>query len=131
MRARIAFLTRLVFLKLVALFTLVFLSLYAPSTTNALWDNAGGVAVLLAKGTENSLQYFGATLSDVSFLVPKKGAVELTFRYVAMDKVMLFIGITIFLYLVWLLVVALVTSIVRRKPARLKSVDASGSSPPR
>jgi hypothetical protein len=125
-RSRISFLARLLLLKLLALFTLVTLSLYAPSTTNSLWDGAGGVSAILAKGTENSLQFLGDALSSVNFLVPRKGAVELTFRYIAMDKVMLFIGITVALYVSWLVLIGLAGT-MRRKPARLHTVG--GKSP--
>jgi len=102
LRARIAFLSRLVALKLTALFAFVLLSLYTPSTTNALLDRAGDASKLLAAGTESSLESLGSLLGDTAMLMPKKGAVELTMRYVGMDKVLLFIGITIALYLAWL-----------------------------
>jgi hypothetical protein len=125
-RSRITFLTRLVFLKLLALFTLVLLSLYAPVTTNMLWDGAGVAATALAKGVEGSLQFAGSAFGDIGLPAPRKGAVELTFRYVYMDKVMLFIGITIVLYLAWLVLVGLVLAAVRRRPARLRSVGADG-----
>lgn len=114
MRSRLSFLTRLVVLKLAALFTFIFLSLYTPSTTNTLLDGAGGVSTLLAKGTDNSLQFVGARLGDASALVPRKGAVELAFRFVAMDKVMLFIGITIALYLAWIGLFATARGVKRR-----------------
>lgn len=114
MRSRLSFLTRLVVLKLTALFTFIFLSLYTPSTTNTLLDGAGGVSTLLAKGTDNSLQFVGARLGDASALVPRKGAVELAFRFVAMDKVMLFIGITIALYLAWISLFATARGVKRR-----------------
>ena len=120
MRSRIAFLTRLVGLKLSALFIFVALSLYTPSTTNALLDGAGGASKFLAKGTESSLQSLGGILGDASILMPKKGAVELTLRYVGMDKVLLFIGITIALYLTWLLLIATGRGVLRR-------LDASGT----
>ena len=129
MRSRISFLTRLVLLKLMALFVVVALSLYTPSTTNTLLDGAGQVSILLARGTDSGLQYLGGQL-DVSVLVPRRGTVELAFRFVAMDKVMLFIGITIVLYLMWIFLIAGALSL-RRKPARLKSVGAGDSPPPR
>jgi len=113
-RSRIVFLTRLVGLKLAALFTFVILSLYTPSTTNALLDGAGGASKLVAQGTENSLQSLGGLLGDASILMPKKGAVELTLRYVGMDKVLLFIGITIALYLAWLFLFAAGRGALRR-----------------
>lgn len=106
MRSRIAFLSRLVALKLTALFAFVVLSLYTPSTTNSLLDGAGDASKLLAAGTESSLQSLGGLLGDAAMLMPKKGAVELTMRYVGMDKVLLFIGLTIALYLGWLLLLA-------------------------
>ena len=130
MRDRISFLTRLVFLKLAALLTLVILILYAPTTTKSLWNGAGEVSVLLAKGTDISLQFIGSTLGTANFPRPKQGAVDLTFHIVGMDKVILFMGITIFLYTVWICVVALARSL-RRKPARLKPYSASGAAPPR
>ena len=120
MRTRIAFLTRLVALKLTALFAFVLLSLYTPSTTNSLLDGASEAAKLFALGTENSLQSLGSLLGDASILMPKKGAVELTMRYVGMDKVLLFIGLTIALYLVWLLLIAGARGALRR-------LDGSGS----
>ncbi len=120
MRSRIGFLTRLVALKLTALFTFVLLSLYTPSTTNSLLDGAGDASKLLAAGTESSLQSLGSLLGDTAMLMPKKGAVELTMRYVGMDKVLLFIGLTIALYLAWLLFVAGIRGALRR-------LDASGS----
>ncbi len=120
MRSRIAFLSRLVALKLTALFAFVLLSLYTPSTTNTLLDGAGDASKLLAAGTENSLQSLGGLLGDAAMLMPKKGAVELTMRYVGMDKVLLFIGLTIALYLAWLLVLSGARGAWRR-------FDASGS----
>jgi hypothetical protein len=129
-RSRISFLTRLIFLKIAALFTFVALSLYTPSTTNSLLDGAGRVSILLARGTDGGLQYLGSQLGDVSVLVPRRGAVELAFRFVAMDKVMLFIGITIVLYVFWLLLIGLTLGAFRR-PDRLKSVDTGGKPPAR
>lgn len=120
MRARITFLTRLVALKLTALFAFVLLSLYTPSTTNALLDGAGDASKLLALGTENSLQSLGGLFGDAAMLMPKKGAVELTMRYVGMDKVLLFIGLTIALYLAWLILLASARGAWRR-------IDTSGS----
>jgi hypothetical protein len=113
-RSRIAFLTRLVTLKLAALFTFVILSLYTPSTTNALLDSASGASKIFAQGTESSLMSLGGLLGDASILMPKKGAVELTMRYVGMDKVLLFIGITITLYVAWLLLLAGGRGAIRR-----------------
>ncbi|MBL8662791.1 MAG: hypothetical protein JNM29_08190 [Candidatus Odyssella sp.] len=120
MRSRIAFLSRLVALKLAALFAFVLLSLYTPSTTNALLDGAGEAAKLVASGTEASLQSLGTLLGDAALLMPKKGAVELTMRYVGMDKVLLFVGITIALYLAWLAAVA-------GARGAWRSLDAAGS----
>ncbi len=114
MRSRIMFLTRLVGLKLAALFTFVILTLYTPSTTNSLLDGAGSASKLFAKGTENSLLSLGGLLGDAGMLMPKKGAVELTMRYVGMDKVLLFIGLTICLYLSWLLLIAAGRGALRR-----------------
>ena len=122
MRARIAFLSRLVALKLTALFAFVLLSLYTPSTTNALLDRAGDASKLLAAGTESSLESLGSLLGDTAMLMPKKGAVELTMRYVGMDKVLLFIAITIALYLAWLLLLGGLRGAWRRH-------DASGPPP--
>jgi len=120
LRARIAFLSRLVALKLTALFAFVLLSLYTPSTTNTLLDGAGDASKMLAAGTESSLQSLGSLLGDAAMLMPKKGAVELTMRYVGMDKVLLFIAITIALYLAWLLLLGGLRGAWRR-------LDASGS----
>lgn len=120
MRSRIAFLSRLVALKLTALFAFVLLSLYTPSTTNALLDGASDASKLLATGTERSLASLGGLLGDAAMLMPKKGAVELILRYVGMDKVLLFIGIALAIYLAWLLLVGGVRGAWRR-------IDASGS----
>ncbi len=117
MRARIAFLSRLVALKLTALFAFVLLSLYTPSTTNALLDRAGDASKLLALGTESSLQSLGGLFGDAGMLMPKKGAVELTMRYVGMDKVLLFIAIAITLYLAWLALLGSVRVAWRRLDA--------------
>src|SRR5262249_50262495 len=113
-RARISFLTRLVMLKLMAFFTFIFMALYTPSTTNSLLDGAGGVSTLVAKGADNLLQYLSGQIGDVSYLVPRKGVVELAFRLVAMDKVMLFIGIAITLYLGWMLLITAGRGVKRR-----------------
>jgi len=123
-------LTRLVFLKLAALMIFVILSLYTPSTTNTLLDGAGQVSMVLARGTDQGLQYIGGQLGDARVLVPRRGAVELAFRFVAMDKVMLFIGITVVLYLGWILLVALAFTAMR-KPARLAPPEEDGKRPPR
>ena len=125
MRSRLSFLTRLIFLKLAALIVFVILSLYTPSTTNTLLDGAGHVSILLARGTDDGLQYIGGQLGEVSFLVPRRGAVELAFRFVAMDKVMLFIGITIVLYIGWIVLLALMIAPFR-KPARLAPPENDG-----
>jgi hypothetical protein len=117
-RSRITFLTRLLLLKLLAFLTLVLLILYAPATTKTLWNGAGEVSVVLAKATDSSLQFIGGRLG----FPPKQGAVELMSHIVGMDKVILFMGITIALYTSWLLAVALAMGIFRRKPARLQSV---------
>lgn len=130
MRSRLSFLTRLVFLKIAALFTFVILSLYTPSTTNTLLDGAGQVSILLARSTDSGLQYIGGYFGDASVLVPRRGAVELAFRFVAMDKVMLFIGITIVLYLGWIALVLLALAAFR-KPARLAPPDEGGKPPRR
>jgi hypothetical protein len=122
LRSRIAFLSRLVALKLSALFVFVLLSLYTPSTTNALLDGAGEASKLFATGTENSLQSLGTVLGDAAMLMPKKGAVELTMRYVGMDKVLLFIGITIALYLAWLLLVGGARAAGRAPPVRSAAI---------
>jgi hypothetical protein len=135
LRARIAFLSRLVALKLTALFAFVLLSLYTPSTTNALLDRAGDASKLLAAGTESSLESLGSLLGDTAMLMPKKGAVELTMRYVGMDKVLLFIGITIALYLAWLLLLGGVRGAWRRIEAsrapRARENARLESGPPR
>lgn len=120
MRSRIAFLTRLVTLKITTLFAFVLLSLYTPSTMNRLLDGAGDAAKVFASGMESALQALGSLLGDVTMLMPKKGAVELTVRYVGMEKVLLFIGMAIALYLAWLLVIA-------GARGAWRTVDASGS----
>lgn len=122
MRSRITFLTRLLLLKLLAFMTLVLLILYAPATTKTLWNGAGEVSVVLAKATDTSLQFIGGRLG----MPPKQGAVELMSHIVGMDKVILFMGITIALYASWLILTGLVTSAFRRKPARLEAVGGSG-----
>jgi len=134
-RTRIAFLTRLVALKLAALFTFVMLSLYTPSTTNSLLDSAGDASKIFALGTENSLQSLGTLLGDANILMPKKGAVELTMRYVGMDKVLLFIGITITLYVAWLLLLASGRGAIRRisgtRDPRIQEQARLQAGPPR
>ena len=120
MRSRIAFLLRLIGLKLAAFFTFIALALYTPSTTNLLLDGAGGTSKLIAQGTEDALQSIGGALGDANALMPKKGAVELVLRYVGMDKVILFIGLAIGLYLAWMLLIAGGRGLLRR-------LDASGS----
>ena len=130
MRSRLSFLTRLVLLKLFALFTFVILSLYTPSTTNTLLDGAGQVSLVLARGTDDGLQFIGGQLGEVRVLVPRRGAVELAFRFVAMDKVMLFIGITIVLYLAWIAFIGL-TGAAFRRPVRLAPPDRGGNPPQR
>ena len=127
MRSRIAFLTRLLVLKLIAFLTLVLLILYAPATTKTLWDGAGEVAVVLAKATDSTLQFVGSRVGAP----PKRGAVELMSHIVGMDKVILFMGITIALYTSWLFLVGTAVGLFRRKPARLRSVGASSDSPHR
>lgn len=120
MRSRIAFLTRLVTLKIATLFAFVLLSLYAPSTMNRLLDGAGGAAKAFAAGIESVLQSIGSVLGDAAMLMPKKGAVELTVRYVGMEKVLLFIGMAIALYLAWLAAIA-------GARGAWRSLDAAGS----
>ena len=120
MRARIAFLTRLVTLKITTLFAFVLLSLYTPSTMNRLLDGAGAAAKVFANWFESGLEALGRLFGDVTMLMPKKGAVELTVRYVGMEKVLLFIGMAIALYLGWLLVIA-------GARGAWRTVDASGS----
>jgi hypothetical protein len=119
-RSRIAFLLRLIGLKLAAFFTFIALALYTPSTTNILLDGAGGTSKLIAQSTEDALQSIGGALGDANALMPKKGAVELLLRYVGMDKVILFIGLAIGLYLAWMLLIASGRGVLRK-------LDASGS----
>jgi hypothetical protein len=104
LRERIGFLTRLVGLKLTAFLTFILLALYTPSTTNALLGGAGRASKLVAQGMESSLQSLGGLLGDASILMPKKGAAELMLYLAGMDKVLLFIAITITLYVAWLIV---------------------------
>jgi hypothetical protein len=119
-RSRIAFLLRLTGLKLAAFFTFTALALYTPSTTNLLLDGAGGASKLIAQGTEDALQSIGGAFGDANALMPKKGAVELLLRYVGMDKVILFIGLAIGLYLAWMLLIASGRGVPRK-------LDSSGS----
>jgi hypothetical protein len=112
--SRIGFLLRLTGLKLAAFFTFIALALYAPSTTNLLLDGASGTSKLIAQGTEDALQAIGGAFGDYNALMPKKGAVELLLRYVGMDKVILFIGLAIGLYIVWMLLIASGRGVVRR-----------------
>ncbi len=114
MRERIAFLTRLVGLKLAAFLSFILLALYTPSTTNTLLGEAGSASKLVAKGLESSLQSLGGLLGDASILMPKKGAAELMLYLAGMDKVLLFIAITITLYIAWLLLLAGGRGAIRR-----------------
>ena len=114
MRERIAFLTRLVGLKLAAFLTFILLALYTPSTTNALLGGAGSASKLVAQGLESSLQSLGGLLGDASILMPKKGAAELMLYLAGMDKVLLFIAITITLYIFWLVLLACGRGTIRR-----------------
>jgi hypothetical protein len=102
---RISFLSRLILLKLIALLVFVLISLYAPSITNILLDRAAEVSKVMAQGTEDSLVYLGVSFGDGSYLTPKRGSVELAFRLIAMEKVILFIGISVVLYVLWILLV--------------------------
>ena len=120
MRSRIAFLARLIALKLAAFFIFVVLALYTPSTANLLLDGAGGASKLIAQGTESSLESIGGMIGDANALMPRKGAFELLLRTFGLDKVLLFIGLTIALYLAWLLLYAGMRGALRR-------LDASGS----
>jgi len=115
-RSRLAFLTRLVFLKLMAFLTLVLLIVYAPATTKTLWNGAGDVSVVLAKAIDGGLQFVGSELG----MKPKQGSVELLSHIVGLDKVILFIGITITLYVGWLILFAAGRGAVHR-------LDPSGS----
>ena len=123
MRSRIAFLVRLTALKFMAFLAFIALALYTPSTANLLLAGAGSASKLIAQGTENSLQSIGGVLGDVNALMPKRGAVELILHIFGMDKVILFIGLTILLYLLWLLLLAGGRSIFRM-------VDAMGNPRP-
>ena len=114
MGSRIGFLLRLTGLKLAAFFTFIALALYTPSTTNMLLDGAGGASKLIAQGTEDALQSIGGAFGDYNALMPKKGAVELLLRYVGMDKVILFIGLAIGLYIVWMLLIASGRGLLRK-----------------
>jgi hypothetical protein len=111
---------RLVALKLTAFFIFVILALYTPSTANLLLDGAGGASKLIAKGTETSLESIGDMIGDANALMPRKGAFELLLRTFGLDKVLLFIGLTIALYLAWLLTLAGARGALRR-------LDASGN----
>jgi hypothetical protein len=114
LRERIAFLTRLVGLKLAAFLTFILLALYTPSTTNSLLGGAGSASKLVAQGLESSLQSLGGLLGDASILMPKKGAAELMLYLAGMDKVLLFIAITITLYIVWLMLLTCGRGAIRR-----------------
>lgn len=114
MRERIGFLTRLIGLKLTAFLTFILLALYTPSTTNTLLGSAGSASKLVAQGMESALQSIGGLLGDASILMPKKGAAELMLYLAGMDKVLLFIGITITLYIAWLIVLTGGRGAIRR-----------------
>ncbi|MCW5771640.1 MAG: hypothetical protein KIT16_08405 [Rhodospirillaceae bacterium] len=112
-------------MKIWALIAFVLISLYTPSTTNRLLDVANDGAKFLAQGTEYVLEHIGITFGTLSALAPKKGTVELAFRLIAMEKVILFIGIIIVLYLVWMALVLMVRSVTRstqtpRNPAEAR-----------
>jgi hypothetical protein len=119
-RSRIGFLLRLTALKFMAFLTFIALALYTPSTANLLLGGAGNASRAIAQGTESALQSIGAMLGDVNALMPKKGAVELLLHVFGLDKVIVFIGLTIALYVVWLLVIATGRGALRR-------LDASGT----
>ena len=120
MYSRIGFLLRLTGLKLMAFIAFIALALYTPSTANLLLAGAGNASKLIAQGTETSLQSLGGVLGDTNALLPKKGAVELVLHIFGMDKVILFIGLTIALYIFWLLVLAGGRGVAR-------ALDASGN----
>ena len=106
MASRIGFLIRLTGLKFMAFVTFILLALYTPSTANLLLAGAGNLSKAIALGTETALQSMGGALGDVNALMPKKGAVELVLHVFGMDKVILFIGLTIALYIFWLMLLA-------------------------
>ncbi len=128
----IAFLARLVTLKFTTLFMFVLLSLYTPRTTLGLLDGAGEASRWLAAGTEGSLQSLGDLFGDASILIPRKGAVELAMRYVGVEKVLLFIGLAITLYVAWRLLIGGVRVAWRRgSPRARKELRLPSGPPPR
>ena len=120
MVSRIGFLARLTALKLMAFVAFIGLALYTPSTANLLLAGAGNASKIIALGTESSLQSVGRMLGDANALMPKKGAVELLLHVFGMDKVIVFIGITIALYIAWLLLLAGGRGVIR-------GIDAMGN----
>jgi hypothetical protein len=132
---RIGFLTRLVGLKLAAFLTFILLALYTPSTTNTLLGNAGSASKLVAQVLESALQSLGGLLGDASILMPKKGAAELMLYLAGMDKVLLFIAITITLYLAWLLLLTggrgTIRAIAGSRNPRAQAAARLHSDPPR
>jgi len=104
--SRIGFLMRLTGLKILAFVTFIILALYTPSTVNTLLARAGDASKLIAKGAENSLESVGGMIGDANVLMPKKGAFELLLYVFGLDKVLIFIGLTIALYILWLLLLA-------------------------
>lgn len=104
---QVSFLARLVVLKFLSLAVMVALALYAPSTLNALFDLSGGTGKWIAQTVEAGLTH----LDKAGIPRPKKGAVELASRFTGMDKVVLFIAITVSLYLAWFVFVLMVKSV--------------------
>jgi hypothetical protein len=125
--ARVSFLSRLIFLKMLAFIAFVFMALYTPSTTNHLLDRAGSVSLVMARGVDDLLQYLGAKFGDVSSFMPRKGSVELAFRFFNLEKVVLFIGIIIAMYIAWMLLTSLVSLATRKSGVNQAPRDPVGA----
>lgn len=135
LQSRIGFLLRLTTLKLLAFLTFIGLALYTPSTANLMLSGGGNASKVIAAGTESTLQAIGGLLGDMNALMPKRGAVELLLHAFGMDKVIVFICLTIALYLGWLLLLAggrgAVRTIAGSRNPRAQAQARLQSEPPR
>ena len=120
MRSRLSFLVRLATLKFLAFVTFIALAIYMPRTANLLLDGAGDASKMVAAGTEDLLQSLGNLIGDANALMPRQGTVSIFLRLGGMEKVILFIAITIMLYLLWVMLLAGGRGVVR-------IIDASGN----
>ena len=120
LRSRLSFLVRLTTLKFLAFVLFIALAIYTPRTASLLLDGASDASKMVAAGTENLLQSVGGLIGDANALMPRQGTVSIFLRLGGMEKVILFIGITIMLYVAWLLLLASGRGVVRM-------LDAAGN----